>query len=129
VIALALLVWAVGCGVTPGPVALLTGGDDQECSIGTSIPMRISGDLVADRIAGTAIQVDPVAGWGSLDGTRVPVRWPDGYTGWRLSTGEVEVRGRTGNVVVTTGRHVELFTQWDANSTDGGFPTCGWVPT
>ena len=63
--------------------------------------MAIVGVLVADPQSGTAIKVDSSqTQWGGLAGTTIPVRWPTGYTGRRLLTGEVEVL-RAGEAVVT----------------------------
>lgn len=121
---LALALCVLGCGVTLGPVTLLTGGDEG-CSIGGVLPMGIAGVLIADSPAGTAIKVDPSqTQWGELAGTTIPVRWPTGYTGRRLVSGEVEVL-RAETVVVTTGRRVALSTQWNASSAADAYPTCG----
>jgi hypothetical protein len=58
----------------------------------------ISGELVADTVAGTAIVSDD---------DRFPVRWPPGYVG-RVLGKEIEVLDKNGVVVAVTGTRVEL---------------------
>jgi hypothetical protein len=85
--------------------------------------MSIAGVLVADPQAGTALKVDDnQTGWPKLAGTTIRVMWAPGFRGRRLADGEVEVL-RGDQVVVTTGRHVGLKTQFGA-SPDGSFPAC-----
>lgn len=128
---LALALCVLGCGLMPGPVALLTGGA-EECSIRAGAPTSIQGVLIADPQSGTAIEVDPTESqWGpGIAGSTLPVMWPMGYTGRRVPGGEVEVL-RAGEVVVTTGTHVVLSLQYIAtmgntsSSGDVEFQACG----
>lgn len=116
----------MGCS-TSEPVKLLTGGHDG-CSIGGTSPMTIVGVLVAESEAGTAIRVDPdmAVEWGpEVAGSTLPVMWPPGTTGRRLSSGEVEVVHREGGVLLTTGRHVVLLTQFIGGGHNGVYTACG----
>jgi hypothetical protein len=113
----------VGC-THVGDVQLLTGGSGG-CSIGGTRPMSITGVLVPDARAGTAIVVDSSdTEWGpGVAGTTVPVEWSPGFTGrWRLS-GDVEILF-DGEMVVTTGRRVVLDTQFSGGIIDGAFTAC-----
>jgi hypothetical protein len=113
-ITLALALAAVLAGCAGEPVKLLTGGH-HGCSIGGSAPMGIVGVLIADPQAGTAIRVDPdmAVEWGpEIAGSTLPVMWPPGFTGRRLPSGEVEVLHAEGAVIISTGRHVPLQTQF-----------------
>ena len=104
------------CGT---PVALKTGSLYPDASPGMvgCYTSGISGQLVADDAAGTAI-ID------SQSGRRYAVTWPPGYTG-RSRLGEVEVLRSWGTVVVTrTGSWVNMSGGfW----TDGSFLACGEV--
>lgn len=53
-------------------------------------------DVIADPTVGTVVKG---GGW--------PLKWPQGYTGWRVGA-EVEVRDEKGNVVLTTGARYRL---------------------
>lgn len=76
----------------------------------------ISGQLVVDDVAGTAV----IEG---SSGHRYAVTWPIGYTG-RSSWGGVEVIGGRGQVVTRTGNWVNMSGgYW----TDGSFLACGEV--
>ena len=90
--ALALALIVLGCG-SPNPlsdrVELLTG--IQSCYAGGQSPTD-GGLLVPDPEYGTR-----------FDG-RGPVMWPVGYTGRRLSTGEIQVLNTSGDVIAATGR-------------------------
>ena len=87
--------------------------------------MWLSGVLVADPEAGTAIRVGPDnTDWPSIAGTTVPVMWSPGFTGRRLPSGEVEVL-HDGNVVVTTGRQVTLSTQFNGYASATAYTACG----
>jgi hypothetical protein len=104
------------CGT---PVALKTGSLYPDASPGMvgCYTSGISGQLVADDAAGTAI-ID------SQSGHRYAVTWPPGYTG-RSRLGEVEVVRGWGTVVVArTGSRVNMSGGfW----TDGSFLACGEV--
>jgi hypothetical protein len=93
--------------------------------------------LLADPEFGTVIRVEKFdmsypAGAPPV-GDTVPVMWPSGYTGQRLSSGEVEVRNVDGDVVAVTGGSVSLGTPGPVNvlgglsypAEHGAFPTCG----
>jgi hypothetical protein len=86
--------------------------------------MTIAGVLVADPVSGTAIRVDPSqTAWGKIAGTTVPVMWSPGFKGRRRGF-EVEVL-RGGEVVVTTGTHVVLETQFEGGIAGGAYSACG----
>jgi hypothetical protein len=88
-ITLALALCLLGCSAPKGePVDLLTG--IEACYAGGQRP-SYAGVLAPDPEYGTQI-----------DGR--PVMWPVGYTGLRLTGGEIAVLDRSGNVVATTGR-------------------------
>jgi hypothetical protein len=88
----ALALFLLGCG-SPNPlsdqVELLTG--IEACYAGGQSPTN-GGLLLPDPKYGTR-----------FDG-QGPVMWPVGYTGRRLSNGDVEVLNTTGGVVATTGK-------------------------
>ena len=74
--------------------------------------MALIGDLIADPEAGTAIRVDPdFVDWEDEVST-LRVMWSPGITGRRLPFGEVEVLNAEGVVMITTGQHVVLDTQF-----------------
>jgi hypothetical protein len=109
---LALTIAIAACGA-PGsigaPVAIKTGSLGGGC-----YTSGVTGDLVADPAAGTAI-VD------EMGGRLVVVTWPIGWNG-RRSGSEVEVLDESGTVEARTGTHVSLMGgYW----TDGTFLTCG----
>jgi hypothetical protein len=123
---LSLALCLLGCA---GEVRLLTGGHEG-CSIGGTAPMVIAGVLIADPQAGTAIRVDPdmAVEWGpEVAGRTLPVMWSPGFTGRRLLSGEVEVVHPEGVVILTTGRHVVLQTQFSGgiDRHDGVYMSCG----
>ena len=68
-------------------------------------------DVVADPAVGTLAQGTAVQG-GSW-----PLKWPQGYTGWRVGS-EVEVRDEKGQVVLTTGARYRISPR-----NDGTFST------
>ncbi len=101
--ALAVALSLVGCGLIapPGePVPLLTGDGPNG---GGCFTAEYRFTLEPDAHYGTRTGEDGVPG----DET-IPVMWPTGYTGRRLSSGEVVVRDRSGNVVATTGHTYEV---------------------
>jgi hypothetical protein len=73
--------------------------------------MGVSGSLVTDSTAGTAIIDD-------MTGGRVIVTWPRGWTG-RSSGSEVDIVNRRGHTTYRTGTHVDL---------SGGFSFVGSRP-
>jgi hypothetical protein len=116
-------------GCSAEPVRLLT-GSRETCSVRAGPPVDIQGVLVSDPESGTAIHVDRSAsGWAPVMlGSTMPVRWPTGYTGRRLPSGEVEVLNGAGEHVATTGRHVLLLLESTppfGSAIDGAFPACG----
>ncbi len=116
---LGLLAIAGGILATYGtPVALKTGSLYPDAPPGTvgCYTSGVSGQLVADDVAGTAIIE-------SQSGHRYAVTWPPGYTG-RRSLGEVVVVGERGNVITRTGSWVNMSGGfWK----DGSFLACGEV--
>jgi len=102
VIALALCL--VGCGAAPeatrgAQVPLLRAARPDAMCVGVYEVM----DIVADPNVGT---VAKVGGF--------PLKWPAGYTGWRLGS-EVQVLDPNGAVVLTTGQRYELALRGDSN--------------
>jgi len=81
--------------------ALLTGSDPRACWAGAE--PHIEGLLLVDARYGT-----------SLDG--VPVIWPTGYSGIRLTSGEVAVLDQEGKVVATTGKHYRLASAYSPSA-------------
>jgi hypothetical protein len=104
----ALALSLLGC---TSEVKLLTGGQ-QGCSIGGTSPMSIVGLLTADPQAGTAIRVDPDTVDVGPELSTLRVMWSPGTTGRQLPFGEVEVLNAEGVVMITTGQHVVLDTQF-----------------
>jgi hypothetical protein len=85
---LVLALCLAGCGTSKGEqVALVTqGGGGNGCVLLYEVV-----DVIADPTYGTVVKE---GGW--------PLRWPTGYTAWRVGT-EVQVLDRSGNVILTTG--------------------------
>jgi hypothetical protein len=88
----------LGCGakVPPGePVQILTGAmpfDEDECSADS----YVASELIVDPGYGTALA-------GYAGGPRVPVMWPEGFTGRRVGS-EVAVVDSDGSLVAMTGQ-------------------------
>jgi len=104
----------VSCG-TPTP--LKTGSLYPDASPGMvgCYTSGVSGELLDDPVAGTAI-ID------SMDGQRVLVTWPIGWTARRSPLGVSVIDGR-GQVVARTGTHVNLSGgYWYV---DNSFLACG----
>lgn len=132
-VTLALVVCLAGCAGS----GLLTGATGP-CGWAGPTPV-LHGVLLADREFGTVVRVEtfdmtyPVGA--PADGDIVPVMWPSGFTGNRLSSGEVEVRDLDGNVVAVTGGSVSLGAPGPRNvlgglsypADHGAFPTCGVI--
>jgi hypothetical protein len=115
---LALVAILLAGGFLSHPVTLKTGSLYPDASPGFvgCYTSGVEGDLVTDSIAGTAI-ID------RMNGHRVAVTWPPGYTG-RSSGSEVEVLNTSGKVVTRTGTLVNMpGGYW----TDGTFLACGNV--
>jgi hypothetical protein len=89
------------------PVALLTDADDS--MRGGCFLSFIEGELVSDRVTGTAI----IGRNGGDAEQRFPVMWPAGWTGRRTLLAGVEVLNPTGVVMWRTGTRIHL---------SGGFP-------
>jgi hypothetical protein len=130
-ITLGLALCLLGCGVTLGPVELLTGGP-AGCYAGP--PNTVEGPLLPDPKNGTAIKVEDThweesgPAWVGNDEGIVPVMWPTGYTGRRLLLGEVEVLDDAGKVVATTGKRYLLGERPAIGfATNGAFPACSNV--
>lgn len=110
-----LAVAALLATITGGSATIKTGGltdnpDDVAC-----YTSGISGTLVTDFGAGTAIVDD-------TNGRRTVVTWPLLWTG-RSSGLEIEIVNRSGKVVARTGTHVNLMGGfWYV---DDSFLTCG----
>ena len=104
---LALALCLLGC--TFGP-KMLTGSMGL-CGWAGPGPV-IEGPLLPDPVAGIAIKVESADSGYSYGlppiGSIVPVMWPPGFTGHRLSGGEIEVRNNGGEVVATTGNRYRL---------------------
>jgi hypothetical protein len=132
---LALALCLLGCGSVPPPsppsgepveLATYDHGCDDQAAEGLLLPHRRHGtdiSVVADD-------------WPSGTDMRgvVPVQWPKGFTGVRLSGGDVAVLDAAGNVVATTGRNYRLKGMWmigaigfepDAPKHVAGFRACG----
>ena len=95
-VGLALLL--AGCGAAPvatrgEQVALLTA---EQSGYATFVNVVI--DVVADPETGTPI----------IDMHGVPLRWPTGYTAWRVGS-ETEVLDPGGNRVVVTGQRYRFY--------------------
>jgi hypothetical protein len=100
---LALALLLLGCGSTAppdGPVQLLTGQGPEPDGCFTAV-YRFT--LEPDSQYGTRAGEDGVPG-----DHDTPVMWPKGYTGRRLSTGQVVVLDGGGNILATTG-HTYTF--------------------
>jgi hypothetical protein len=107
-VGLALLL--AGCGAAPTPeatrgeqVPLLT---DEMPSYTTFVNAVI--DVVADPQTGTPI----------IEAHGMPMRWPNGYTAWRVGS-ETEVLDPNGNRVLVTGQRYRFY--------PGYSPTDYWV--
>jgi hypothetical protein len=95
-VGLALLL--AGCGAAPEvsrgeQVPLLT---DEAATYATFVNVVI--DVVADPETGTPI----------IELGGAPMRWPTGYTAWRVGS-ETEVLDRSGNRVVLTGQRYRFY--------------------
>ena len=103
-ICLAMSLLACGSSAPSGdPVALLTASTKAD----GCYTFQVTDTLVTDARYGTLVEHHGV-----------PVMWPLGYTGRRMSSGEVVVLDPSGKVVATTG-HVYAI--------NGGFATVGDV--
>ena len=101
-----LVLLLAGCGAAPvatwgEQVPLLRATDREPACVGVYEVM----DIVADPNVGT---VAKQGGW--------PLKWPQGYTGWR-SGSEVQVLDPNGEVVLTTGQRYELSLNADVGFT------------
>ena len=100
---LALLV--AGCGV--GPIA--TRGEQVPLLHTDREPNCVGAWEVVDIVADPNVGTVSKQGW--------PLKWPQGYTGWRFGS-EVQVLDPKGEVVLTTGQRYELSLN---ASVDNGF--------
>ena len=90
----ALALYLLGCGSSKGgqvPLVTVEGVAGGGCILLYRVV-----DVVADTTFGTVIK-----------GSGSPLRWPSGYTGWRIGS-EVAVLDPTGRVVLTTGGRYEI---------------------
>jgi hypothetical protein len=85
---LALALCLLGCRSPSDQVPLIT---DEAAAGGGCILLYEVVDVVADPTSGTVVKG---GGW--------PLRWPKGYTAWRVGS-EVEVVDRSGIAVLRTG--------------------------
>ena len=98
---LGLALSLLGCGLAPTPepsrgaqVPLLT---SRETGYPTFVNVVI--DVVADPETGTPVLVES-------DGE--PLRWPNGYTAWRVGS-QTEVLDTSGNRVLVTGQRYRFY--------------------
>jgi hypothetical protein len=62
------------------------------------------------------VVANPTTGTPTIKGSGVPLRWPTGYTAWRVGS-EVEVIDAAGSVVLTTGSRYRLEPTYELDTT------------
>lgn len=107
---LALALFLLGCGSSKGgqvPLVTVEGVAGGGCILLYRVV-----DVIADPTFGTVIK-----------DTGSHLRWPSGYTGWRVGS-EVRVLDPTGRVVLTTGGRYEILPVFSGNYSP---PSYEWV--
>jgi hypothetical protein len=105
-VALALLL--AGCGAPPEASPEATRGEQvplltEVAPAYDTYPSFVN--VVIDVVA------DPETGTPIIEFHGVPMRWPDGYTAWRVGS-DTEVLDPNGNRVLVTGQRYRLYPGW-----------------